>query len=152
MYIYMYIICSCHTMSCSSKNVFIPFCFVFLLTFSSHFLPPYLPPSLSPTLPISHPHRVTQLGSSLPSASHMETVLEDRRVATDVYLHHYCHKPVAGSELLHTHTQCLYRRTQRLANQVHVHVYTLYIHVHVHVHVCVHNVHKHVDVHVHIPY
>ena len=81
------------------------------------------------SLPISHPHRVTQLGSSPPSASHMEAVMQDRRVATDVYLHHYCHKPVAGSELLHTHTQCLYRRTRRLANQVHV--YTMYIHVHV---------------------
>ena len=83
---------------------------------------------------------MTQLGSSLPSPSHVEAVLQDRRVATDVYLHHYCHKPVAGSELSHTHTQCLYRRTRRLVNQVWVYmcidtctVYYMYMYIRSHV-------------------
>ena len=63
-------------------------------------------------------YRVPQLGSSEPSASQMETVLQDRSVANKLYLQHYCYKLEAGSELLHTHTQCLHRRTRRLAHEV----------------------------------
>ena len=67
---------------------------------------------------LSPHHRVTQLGSESPTPSEMEAVLQERSRATQLYLHHYCHEPVAGSEFTHTHTQCFYRRTCRLVNEV----------------------------------
>jgi hypothetical protein len=57
---------------------------------------------------------VTQLGDAPPGDSLMEGILRERNAATDL---HYCHKPVAGSEPSHTHTQCLYRRTRRIVNE-----------------------------------
>ncbi|CAI8001630.1 Cilia- and flagella-associated protein 221 [Geodia barretti] len=60
---------------------------------------------------------VTQLGSESPTPSEMEAVLQERSRATQLYLHHYCHEPVTGSEFTHTHTQCFYRRTCRLVNE-----------------------------------
>lgn len=111
-----YCICGALINSCQ-PFLFIPLSLFLPYVCSTHFILFCCSPTRS--------CRVTQLGSSTPTASHTGAILQERNRATDVYLHQYCHKPVAGSELSHTHTQCLYRRTRRLANEV----YTIYIYL-----------------------
>ena len=59
--------------------------------------------------------RVTQLGSSQPSASQISRVLKAREMAGDWNSHQ---KSVDDQEALRRQTKCVYRRTKRKAQEV----------------------------------